>query len=345
MMALLVSGLLLTSLPASARQQPRRLAAGPAAALPIYFPASCQKVCKSPLDFHVLLPPAPDASVGNTATRWSTALLVQVRAAAVGAQKCLACVNSCQLVSADLLQRSGLTTCLLLQIRAAVQQGITSPPFVARMLGVYSTAVYDAVAVLSRNMKPVHATPDARQPGASVSQAGIEAAVAGAAYTVINTLLSPAASSLDALCARVGTAAAVQAAYATGEAAARQVLMAREADGFAAPVPSAGSFPTPPPFPNPKMSSVVTTTCNATNITFWQQLKLPAVNTAFTPADDALFPPASYATVSSRVSWVQAAAAVAAAMPLLLAAACRERLLISFVSATDLGTYLQGADS
>lgn len=213
-----------------------------------------------------------------------------------------------------------MTTCLLLQIRAAVQQGTTSPPFVARMLAVYSTAVYDAVAVLSRNMKPVHATPDARQPGASVSKAGTEAAVAGAAYTAIINLLPQAAESLNALRARVGNASAVQAAYTTGVMAAIQVLKARTADGFAAPVPPAVSFPTPPPFPNPQMSSVVTTTCNATDITFWQQLKVPTVKT-FTPATGAVFPPASYASVSSRVSWVQAvaAAAVAGALPLLLA--------------------------
>lgn len=108
-MALLVAGLVLTSLPASARQQPRRLAADPAAA-PIYFPASCQKVCKSPLDFHVLLPPAPDASAGNPATQWGTALLVQVSGpllVAVGAQNWgpkgrvpvyLACLPSSQFV-------------------------------------------------------------------------------------------------------------------------------------------------------------------------------------------------------------------------------------------------------
>jgi hypothetical protein len=194
---------------------------------------------------------------------------------------------------------------LLLQIRAAVQQGSTSPPFVARMLAVYSTAVYDAVAVLSRNMKPVHATPDARVPGASVSKAGTEAAVAGAAYKAITTLLPQSVSSLEALraSARAGKPSAVLAAFATGEAAATQVLAAREADGFQAPVPPSTSFPPTPPFPNPPMSTVVTTNCATTNISFWQQLKVPA-DKAFTPADDAVFPPASYASVATRVSCV-----------------------------------------
>jgi hypothetical protein len=70
--AVLVLGLLLTTPPASARQQPRSLASVLPGSAPVYFPFSCEKV-KSPLDYHILLPSAPDATLGNVATQWGLA--------------------------------------------------------------------------------------------------------------------------------------------------------------------------------------------------------------------------------------------------------------------------------
>jgi hypothetical protein len=194
---------------------------------------------------------------------------------------------------------------LLLHIREAVIQGKTSPPFVARTRAVYSTAVYDAVAVLSKGkMHPVHATAAARQPGASRSQAGVEATISGAAYTAIKALLAPGSPALDDLLASTGDARRA-ANFQTGVAAANQVLAARSQDGFAAPVPLNTDFPAPPnPFPNPAMSTTVTTTCAVTKIDTWQQLMVPAVK-AFTPAPGAVFPPDNYDGIATKVSCIE----------------------------------------
>jgi hypothetical protein len=207
-----------------------------------------------------------------------------------------------------------------------VNQGKTSPPFVARTLAVYSTAVYDAVAVLSNNMRPVHATTNARQPGASRSQAGVEATISGAAYTAIKALLPPGSPALDDLLASTGDARRA-ANFQTGVAAANQVLAARSQDGFAAPVPPNTDFPAPPnPFPNPAMSTTVTTTCAVTKIDTWQQLMVPAVK-AFTPAPDAVFPPDNYDSIANRVSCrhVQEACCSAGSVLCVSAAACQHQ--------------------
>lgn len=165
-----------------------------------------------------------------------------------------------------------------------MKEGKASPPLVARMLAVYSTAVYDAVAVLTPSMQAVHAAPGARQPGATPSKPGMEAAISGAAYTVITALFPAAAISQPQL------VAAQQAAYTTGVAAAQQVLEARSSDGFAAAPPQLQ-------FPNPPMMTPAITTCNTTNIQFWQQLKVPLV-AAFTPGVNTEFPPASYSLLT-----------------------------------------------
>jgi len=189
--------------------------------------------------------------------------------------------------------------CWLLQIREAVRLGRTSPPGVARTLAVYSTAVYDAVAVLKQNMQPVHATAEARQPGAANSKAGVQAAISGAAYTAIKALLPPAPTSLDTLLTLLGDDTQQPAAFQTGVAAANQVLAARASDGFNATVRPSSAFPNPP------MPTPVVTNCSVTAIDTWQQLKVPTVN-VFTPADGAVFPPASYSGVTTRVSCMKA---------------------------------------
>jgi hypothetical protein len=130
----------------------------------------------------------------------------------------------------------------------------------------------------------------------------MEAAIAGAAYTAIQALLptGPLALLDDLLVStRVNNESA---AFLSGVTAANQVLAARSQDGFAAPVPPNTNFPTPPdPFPNPAMSTTVTTTCAVTKIDTWQQLKVPAVK-AFTPAPGAVFPPENYDAVKNIVS-------------------------------------------
>lgn len=207
-------------------------------------------------------------------------------------------LNECRLLCfAFNTSHSLLCLYLVLQIRQAVRAGTTSPPLVARTLAVYSTAVYDAVAVLSNNMRPVHATPDARQPNAAVSKSGVEAAIAGAAYTAITSAVLglPPASGLEPLLAQVGKTPKIQASYLTGIAAAQQVLASRASDGFTTPL-------VPSSFNNPPMASTVVTDCASTNISFWQRLKVPAVK-AFTPAPDAVFPPASYSTVTTKVRY------------------------------------------
>jgi len=47
----------------------------------IFFPSTCDKVCTKSEDFHLPLPSAPNLAVGNRATQWGVALLVQVRSA------------------------------------------------------------------------------------------------------------------------------------------------------------------------------------------------------------------------------------------------------------------------
>lgn len=146
----------------------------------------------------------------------------------------------------------------------------------------------------------MHATLAARQPGAMPSKAGMEAAISGAAYTAIKRLLPGALALLDDLLVstRVNNQSA---AFITGVAAASQVLTARSQDGFAAPVPPNIDFPAPPnPFLNPPMSTTVVTTCAATKIDTWQQLKVPAVKD-FTPALGAVFPPNNYDSIASKV--------------------------------------------
>jgi hypothetical protein len=112
----------------------------------------------------------------------------------------------------------------------------------------------------------------------------METAIAGAAYTVIKALYPTADITAPQL------SASQQASYATGVAAAQQVLAARATDGFA-------DAPPQQPFPNPPMDSTAITNCTATNITYWQQLKVPIVK-AFTPGVDAEFPPASYSSLA-----------------------------------------------
>eukprot|EP00775_Hariotina_reticulata_P010424 gene10424-10582_t len=236
----------------------------------VFFPDTCNTVCSTSQDFHLPLPSAPNLATGNRATQWGVALLMQ--------------------------------------IREAVRQGKTSPPYVARTLAVYSTAVYDAVAVLKRNMQPVHTTAAARQPNASNSKAGVQAAISGAAYTAIKALLPPGPTSLDTLLASMADNTKQPAAFQTGVAAANQVLAARANDGFNAPVPPNTAFPTPPVFPNPTMSTTVATNCSVTNIDSWQQLKVPTAN-VFSPGQDAVFPPASYASVTSKTQGFLAYAA------------------------------------
>jgi hypothetical protein len=69
-----------------------------------------------------------------------------------------------------------------------------------------------------------------------------------------------------------------------------RILAGRATDGFAAAAPQLQ-------FPNPPMATTAITTCSATNIQYWQQLKVPLVK-AFTPGVDTEFPPASYSLLS-----------------------------------------------
>lgn len=45
---------------------------------PVFSPTDCQNVCTRLEDYHVPLPTSPNAAIGNAATRWGVALLVQV---------------------------------------------------------------------------------------------------------------------------------------------------------------------------------------------------------------------------------------------------------------------------
>jgi hypothetical protein len=45
---------------------------------PSFFPAECERLCRRTEDYHVPLPTSANASIGNAATQWGVALLIQV---------------------------------------------------------------------------------------------------------------------------------------------------------------------------------------------------------------------------------------------------------------------------
>lgn len=93
----IITCLLQLTLLAAARELHQAASDSLALDQPQFFPTTCEKVCKTGSDFHIPLPTAPSVAVGNVASQWATALLVQVMMVVEGrGMHCLRATGCCQ---------------------------------------------------------------------------------------------------------------------------------------------------------------------------------------------------------------------------------------------------------
>jgi hypothetical protein len=191
---------------------------------------------------------------------------------------------------------------LLLQIKSNL--ATLPPPVVARHLGVFSLAMYDAAAVHSTRLAPfLISEPPGTFTNASTAQL---ASVAGAASRFITTLFPNDAATGNTVAQLLATTLFANArsaepnAFAHGEAIATAVYDNRLSDGF-----QEGESKTPLPSAyNPAQTTTVVTDCSALSkgVGVWQPLKTPTTAASFIPGPGASIPGRGYDPSITKVS-------------------------------------------
>jgi hypothetical protein len=300
-----------------------------------FFPASCAATCAFEDKLFRRLPDTPSPkSGGNRVTQWADVVLSGVRrraaprpAAARGRPRGGASPRRSSELSTPNSRPTPPAPRRGPQIRANI--GKMNPPLIARTLGVYSTAVYDAVAVCANGirMAPVYADRAINNGRCKSGGATLDTAISGAAYNAITSLfgsyqafLEPAAlASTLALASQFLNATGddpASPAFAAGAGAASAVFGASQADGFlAAPAQ-------PPAIAQTIAVTTDPATCAAGGL--WQRLCVPPRAALPTPAAIAsagAYPPpagsgaAAIACASQRFAGLAAATAVPFALP------------------------------
>jgi len=171
------------------------------------------------------------------------------------------------------------------------------PPVVARHLGVYSVAVYDAATMFSTTLNPF-ITPAPAPPVTFTNRTTAQiAATAGAASTFITTLFPADAATGAAVLSLLAKPdfASAQAsepdAFQLGQRIAAAVIQARQNDGFeiTTKTPSSARY-------NPAQGLAARTTCSALSLGLgvWQPLRLPLNSSCFKPGANAVLPGTQY---------------------------------------------------
>jgi hypothetical protein len=190
---------------------------------------------------------------------------------------------------------------LLLQIKNNL--ATLAPPVVARHLGVFSLAMYDAAAVYSTRIAPFLVT---ESPGTFANATTAQlAAVAGAASRFIITLFpsdTATATAVNQLLATGMFAHAQSAeaeAFAHGGSIAAAVMSDRLSDGFQ---DGASKTPLPSTY-NPAQTTPVVSDCSTLSkgVGVWQPLETPTTAAAFVPGAGAVIPESGYVPSTTKV--------------------------------------------